>query len=110
MFAPLLPPRWQLFADLREDVLLDYGHNTARAYWADLQDLFEWAVDRDKDVLALTEADLRQYVALLRRRHYSESTIRRRLTALRKLYLAMSVRTGDVNVSAARVVIRKRKA
>ena len=107
MFAPPLPPQWQLFADLREDVLLDYGHNTARAYWGDLQDLFEWAVERDKDVLALTETDVRQYVALLRRRHYSESTIRRRVTALRKLYQAMRERTGNSNLAAERVVIRK---
>jgi site-specific recombinase XerD len=38
-----------------------------------------------KDVLVLTEKDIRQYVALLRRRYYSENTIRRRITALRKL-------------------------
>lgn len=81
-FAPEIPARWQEFADRREALLLDYGYNTARAYWADLQDWFEWAVERDKDVLDLTEKEKKQYVALLRRRKYSENTIRRRLVVL----------------------------
>lgn len=89
-FAPSYPDRlpehWQRFFDLREDLLLDYGHNTARAYWSDLQDWFDWATERGKDVLALPERDQKQYYALLRRRDYSESTIRRRRTALRLLY------------------------
>lgn len=80
-----MPNEWQRFLDLREELLLDYGYNTARAYWADLQDWFEWAADRDKDVLNLSEKDKRQYCALLRRRGYAESTVRRRFTALRKL-------------------------
>ena len=71
-FAPDVPEHWQEFADRREALLLDYGYNTARAYWADLQDWFEWAVERDKDVLALTEKDKKQYVALLRRRRRAE--------------------------------------
>lgn len=81
-----IPAAWQCFFDLREELLLGYGYNTARAYWGDLQDWFEWAVERDKDVLQLTERDQKQYVALLRRRKYSESTIRRRGTTLRLLY------------------------
>ena len=88
-FPPNLAPeqvrRWRRFFDLREDILLDYGYQTARAYWTDLQDIFEWAVARDKDVLALTNRDLRQYCALLRRRKYSEATIRRRMVAWRKM-------------------------
>lgn len=81
-FAPDIPERWREFADRREALLLDYGYNTARAYWADLQDWFEWAVAHDKDVLALTERDKKQYIALLRRRKYSENTIRRRKVVL----------------------------
>ena len=77
-----IPENWQRFFDLREELLLGYGYNTARAYWGDLQDWFEWAVARDKDVLALTEKDEKQYYALMRRRAYSESTIRRRRTSL----------------------------
>jgi site-specific recombinase XerD len=88
-FAPAypaeIPGAWQRFFDVREDLLVDYTYNTARAYWGDLQDWFEWAVQRDKDVLSLTERDVRQYCALLRRRKYSENTIRRRKTALRLL-------------------------
>lgn len=85
MFAPEyggdIPEHWKRFFELREELLLDYGYNTARAYWADLQDWFEWAVERDKDVLDLSEKDVKQYCALLRRRKYSESTIRRRNTS-----------------------------
>lgn len=84
-YAPEIPPRWIEFADRREALLLGYGYNTSRAYWRDLQAWFEWAIERDKDVLALTEADRRQYVALLRRRKYSESTIRRRRTVINLL-------------------------
>lgn len=90
MFAPAqeepLPEAWQRFFDLREELLVGYGYNTARAYWGDLQDWFEWAVERDKDILNLTEKDQKQYFALLRRRKYSENTIRRRRTAIRLLY------------------------
>lgn len=88
-FPPSIPPevaqRWQRFFDLREDILIDYAYQTARAYYTDLQDIFEWAVLRDKDILALTERDLKQYCALLRRRKYSENTIRRRMVAWRKM-------------------------
>lgn len=90
-FAPQhderVPEHWQRFFELREELLLDYGYNTARAYWADLQDWFEWAVERDKDVLALTVADQKQYCALLRRRKYSKNTIRRRQATMRRLQL-----------------------
>lgn len=92
VFAPdygqQIPGSWQRFFDLREELLLGYGYQTARAYWADLQSWFEWAIERDKDVLALSKNDQAQYRALLRRRKYSESTIRRRGTALRLLYEA----------------------
>jgi hypothetical protein len=82
---PALPEHWQRFFALREELLVDYGYNTARAYWADLQDWSEWAVERDKDVLRLTEADVSQYCALLRRRKYAESTIRRRLILIKRI-------------------------
>ncbi|WP_120005049.1 site-specific integrase [Nesterenkonia muleiensis] len=106
-FAPEMPQEWALFADLREEVLLDYEDNTARAYWADLQDVFVWAVERDKDILQLTEKELRQYMGLLRRRKYSESTIRRRITVLRLLYdvaIREAVRTDN---PAKRIKVRK---
>ncbi|TFH57041.1 site-specific integrase [Glutamicibacter arilaitensis] len=84
-FAPPTPDSWEEFADRRERLLLNYGYNTARAYWADLQDWAEWAYRRGKNVLALTEQDKKEYVALHRRRKYSENTIRRRLIVIRLL-------------------------
>lgn len=85
-YAPQIPEEWEAFLDLREELLLNYTYNTARAYWADLQDWLEWAAERDKDILYLSEKDQKQYIALLRRRKYSESTIRRRKMVLRLLY------------------------
>lgn len=84
-FAPEIPERWQEFLDRREALLLNYGYNTARAYWGDLQDWFEWAVEHDKDILNLTDKDKTQYIALLRRRKYSENTIRRKRVSLKLL-------------------------
>lgn len=88
-FAPTadseLEQQYRAFFDLREKILLDYSYNTARAYYGDLQDIFEWAIARGKDVLALTDKDRRQYCALLRRRKYSENTIRRRMVAWGKM-------------------------
>lgn len=78
-------PWWERFADVRENILLDYGYNTARAYWGDLEDLAMWCARRGFDPFELTDVQVRQYFALLRRRGYSESTIRRRQTSMRKL-------------------------
>lgn len=77
-----LEQSYRRFVDLRESFLLDYGYQTARAYWTDLESWADWATERGKDVLALTERDVTQYRALLRRRGYSESTIRRRVQTL----------------------------
>ncbi len=78
-----LPERHARFAALREEYLVDFGYNTARAYWGDLEHLFDWCEERGFDILSLTEAQFRQYQTLLRRRKYSESTIRRRRTSWR---------------------------
>ena len=81
--AGSLPDRRKRFNEFRDDFLLGYTHNTARAYWSDLEQI-DWAEERGKDVLRLTEQDLKQYAALLRRRKYSESTIRRRVLVYRR--------------------------
>lgn len=84
-FARSIPETHERFAQIREDICLDYGYNTARAYWADLDDLFYWATERGKNPLNLSDKDITQYIALLRRRKYSENTIRRKKVVLRKL-------------------------
>ncbi|MBP1823065.1 site-specific integrase [Mycobacterium sp. OAE908] len=94
------------FAEIRESVLLNHGYNTARAYWGDLDDVYWWAHAREKDVLDLSAKDVRQYVALLRRRKYSGSTIRR-VTALRKFYDELVARGMNESNPAAAVVIRR---
>ena len=73
-----LEQRYQRFAELREDFLLNYGYNTARAYWGDLEHLNDWCMERGPDILTLTDQDLKKYLAWMRRRGYSRSTIRRR--------------------------------
>ncbi|MFD9684021.1 site-specific integrase [Rhodococcus sp. NPDC059969] len=60
-----------------------------------------WALERNKDPLDLTEKEIRQYVALLRRRRYNENTIRRRITALRKLY---AVATRQISAAASVII------
>ena len=40
-------PPYEAFAELREQVLVDYRYNTARAYWADLDDVYMWSVRPD---------------------------------------------------------------
>ena len=61
-------------------------------------------------MLALTEKDIRQYVALLRCRGLSENTIRRRITARRELYDAM-IADGLIAINpAGGVVSRPRPA
>lgn len=60
----------------------DYRHNTAGRP-GDLEDVAFWGAERDLNPLELTEKQVRQYVALLRRRKYSENTVRRRLTVMR---------------------------
>ncbi|KSU53326.1 MULTISPECIES: site-specific integrase [unclassified Gordonia (in: high G+C Gram-positive bacteria)] len=92
--------RYRRFSELREEVLIGYAYNTARAYWSDLDDVCIWALERAKDPLDLSERDIRQYVALLRRRKYSENTIRRRVTAVRKLYDRL-VATGQQQSNVA---------
>jgi hypothetical protein len=89
-------PAYARFADLREAILLDYGYNTARAYWGDLESFWWWAKERGKDIFALTDQDARQYKALLRRRQYSENTIRRQMVVWGKWKKAVETgRTGD---------------
>ena len=53
------------FADLREESLLGYGYHTALAYWGDLEGLHDWAAERRKDVLNLTQRDFTPYVSRL---------------------------------------------
>lgn len=53
------------FADLREESLPGYGYHIARAYWGDLEGLHDWAAERRKDVLNLTQRDFTQYVSRL---------------------------------------------
>jgi hypothetical protein len=89
------------FAEARAEFLAGYAFNTARAYWSDLDDVCMWASEREKDVLALTDQDVKAYVRLLRRRGYAANTIRRRRTALRGLYESLKRPHGE---ATARVV------
>jgi hypothetical protein len=89
--AGQLVPDDERFVDARERLLLGYGLRTARAYRSDLDDAYAWAMRRGFPVLDLTDAQVAQYCALLRRRRYAESSIRRRLTALKGIRSMSSV-------------------
>lgn len=83
MFLAEVEQRHQRFAELREDFLLGYGYNTARAYWGDLEDIKDWAEERGLDVLGLTDKQFKQYLVRMKRRGYSASTVRRRRSTWR---------------------------
>lgn len=83
---------YERFCEVREDVVLNYTYNTARAYWGDLDDIFWWCVHRGFDMFELTDEQMRDYDALLRRRKYSENTIRRRGVVLRHFRAALARR------------------
>ncbi len=95
-----MPERDRRFAELREEYLLNYGRNTARAYWVDLDDLLIWA-ERDKDVLRLTSEDIKRYLTRMKRRKYSPNTIRRRKTAFRGFYRLAVTATPAANAKIA---------
>lgn len=78
-----LEERYPRFAELREDCLLEYGYNTARAYWGDLEHLNDWCIERSIDVLALSETNLTEYLAWMAALGYSMNTMRRRRSAIR---------------------------
>ena len=101
--AGQLPETYVRFAERCEEYLIGYGYHTARAYWGDLQDLYRWASERGKDVLNLTPRDFTQYMALHRRRDYSENTIRRKITAVRGLYELLESQRHQVNLPRYRL-------
>ena len=88
-FLAGLEQRNQRFVELREEFLLGYGYNTARAYWNDLEDIKDWAEERDLDVLELTDSQFKRYLVRMKRRGYSQSTIRRR-TGTWRLFRAVT--------------------
>ena len=90
-FLAALPERHRRFAELREEFLLGYCYNTARAYWSDLEDLFDWSKAQDLDILELSEDDMKRYAAGMREMGYSASTIRRRGTAIRGLTVTLNL-------------------
>ena len=94
-FVSAALPDDERFVEALEDFLINYGYNTARAYMADLLDIYEWSQSRQLEFFELTEAALRPYLALLRRRKYSENTIRRRSTALRRFQASKDATSSD---------------
>ena len=77
-FRAELEERCEPFARLREDFLVNYRYETARAYWGDLEHLNDWCTERGLDILALDDKDLKKYLAWMKREGYSPNTVRRR--------------------------------
>lgn len=90
-FLAALPERHRRFAELREEYLLGYCYNTARAYWGDLEDLFDWAEAEGLDVLELREDQIAKYLTEMIESGYSLSTVRRRRTAFRGFAKSITV-------------------
>ena len=97
-FRARLVERYRRFAELREEFLLDFKPNTARAYWGDLEHLLDWSLQRQLDILRLSESDIKRYLTWLKRRKYSQNTIRRRMTSFRSFY-ALVAASGETDES-----------
>jgi hypothetical protein len=83
-FLGKLPDKGE-FDVAREDFLLGFKENTARAYKADLEDWWEWCSEERVDPLRPSEEDVERYVSSLGRRGYSPGTVGRRTAALNGL-------------------------
>lgn len=68
----------------RENFLLNFRERTARAYRADLEHLFEWCAAHEVDALGLPTAAVEQYGSDLGAEAYARSSIRRRLSTVRR--------------------------
>jgi site-specific recombinase XerD len=81
-----LSPRDQRYAALRDEFVVGFRYQTARAYAADLDHLFGWAKAAALDVVALNGGDIERYVQELYSQKYSANTMVRKRTALRGFY------------------------
>ena len=72
------------FEDLREDFLLDFGYQTARAYWSDLDDWLCWCHARGLDALDVNGSSVDRYMHSLKKAGYADNTMRRRRMTLRR--------------------------
>jgi site-specific recombinase XerD len=88
----------QRYAALRDEFVVGFGYQTARAYAADLDHLHGWAAASELDVLGLGVADIERYVVELTSQAYSPNTLVRKRSALRGFYslaAAMHARTSS---------------
>jgi site-specific recombinase XerD len=81
-----LEPHHQRYAALRDEFVIGFRYQTARAYAADLDHLFSWALTSGLDVMGLTVSDIERYVATLHVEKFSPNTMIRKRTALRGFY------------------------
>jgi hypothetical protein len=81
-----LPGDADAFDVLREQLLLGYGFQTARAYWADLEHWRDWCREQQPavDPLNLTGEEQRRYVQALDAAGYATTTRARRQSILRR--------------------------
>jgi site-specific recombinase XerC len=79
---------YERFCAWREEMLVNYGYNTARAYWSDLEGWRDWCCDEEPTVDALEPSpnDIVRYLRELIESGYSPNTVARRLTALRLFF------------------------
>jgi site-specific recombinase XerD len=81
-----LAPHHQRYATLRDEFVIGFRYQTARAYAADLDHLFTWTLALGLDVMDLTDRDIERYVAKLKVENFSPNTMIRKRTALRGFY------------------------
>lgn len=76
--------------DLLEDFLLyleverNLSEHTVKAYNKDVQDFLEWVGSRDLE--KMLHKDIREYLAFIQTKHYSKTTVSRKIAAIRTFY------------------------
>ena len=73
--------------------------HTLSAYRRDLYALIDYLVARGKNLATSVEDDLHQYIASLRASGLKESTIARKVVAIRSLYAFLSKESGQKNIA-----------
>lgn len=77
------------------------SENTVEGYASDLASYVAWLDRGGRDVLTVTHADLRRYLAEMSRARYATTTINRHLSAIRGFYSWLQIRGIEASGAAA---------
>lgn len=70
-----------------------YAPNTLRSYYSDVRAFVDWSNQRNETPFPLISSDLSNYIEFIQE-NYSYSTIRRRISALRRINTLLGFEDG----------------